>query len=83
MAFATGLGLGLLALPLAVLCGSILGGGYVGVLAAFVALVAGAATLPPVSGKRIAGVATGVAIDLGVVAAFAYVVSVLFTAPWG
>lgn len=80
MAFATGFGLGLLALPLAWLCGSVLGGGSAGVLV-FVALVAGAATLPPVSGKRIAGLATGIALELA--AAIAFVASLLSNARFG
>lgn len=80
MTFATGFGMGLLVLPLAYLCAGLLGGTQAAGIVAL-ALTAGAAAVPPVSGKRIAGVATGLATF--VVGGFALLVVMLSGAPLG
>lgn len=62
--FAAGFGLGLLVLPLTALAATFFGGQLATGLVAFVALTAGAVSLPPVSGGRVAGVLTGIAAEV-------------------
>jgi hypothetical protein len=62
--FTSGLVLGLLVLPLTALFVAFLDGSAAVGFPAFLALTVGAASLPPTSGRRVAGVVTGIALEV-------------------
>jgi hypothetical protein len=62
--FAAGFGLGVVVLPLTALFTALVGGSMTTASVAFVALVAGALSLRPMSGDRVAGMACGLVATL-------------------